>query len=179
MHSYTIIDTRQFMSLLLAGSAFHAFEVVQADLVTYAAFHIDGTYYPDYFDREEQEESAEAGGPDSGPDAVSRKRLIPWKMLQPHAFELIRGRHKPISLKLVLRLSEPSLQRFLEKEALPLRPHDVAGLYLNISYDRTRVTCVTGTALTIFSPDKSLDHAWDEAVRELFRRHEIAAADTA
>ena len=166
MRSFTILETRPFMSMLFAGALFHDFEVVEADIVTFAAIHVDGTFYPEYYDQEDTSQEEQP--------AESQKRFIPWSRLQPYAFELIRGKHTPVRLKLVLRLPDILTEQFLQQSSLPFSPADIAGLYLNITYDREHVVCISGLSTRLFTMDQSLTYAWDEKVRDLLAGNHIA-----
>ena len=57
--------------------------------------------------------------------------------------------------------------------SLSQTPADVFGLYLNLQYDGSHVTCTTGTSLRTFTMDKSLDRVWDEMVTKFFRQQQI------
>jgi hypothetical protein len=45
---------------------------------------------------------------------------------------------------------------------------------LNIRYDGTHLTCVTGTSFKSFMMDKTLEREWDEMVKKFFLKKEIA-----
>lgn len=50
----------------------------------------------------------------------------------------------------------------------------VGGLYLNVQYEKQEITCVTGTALTGFSLDRTLEQEWDESVKKWLKKKGIA-----
>ena len=58
------------------------------------------------------------------------------------------------------------MERTIQKSTPSIAPDSVQGLYLNIRFDGTRLTCVTGTSFTTFSMDRSLEHAWDDMARK-------------
>ena len=39
-------------------------------------------------------------------------------------------------------------------------------MYLNLNYDGTRLTCTTGISLKLFTMDKTLEKAWDDAAQK-------------
>lgn len=169
MQAFQIEDLRTFMSALLTGSAFHHFEVVEASLTTFVTFHIDGLRQRGYFDEDPfSEEQNEKTG-----DAPS-PRYITWETLQPHMYGLIRGRRTPLLMRLVLRLSDANTAKVLESSHLSYRIADIAGLYLNIRFEKGTASCITGTSLNIFTADKNLEHTWDELIAKLLRREQIA-----
>ncbi len=151
------------MTMLLKGEALYNFETVRAQVTTFASVEIDGTFHRSFF--EEDEADPEMAG----------AKLIPWKMLQGILFDLVKGRHKPLEMKLVLRLMDRHMEKFLSDGGYPFRSGDVSGLYLNIRYTDRQLTCTSGTSLAVFSPDRSLDRGWDEAVQALLAGHHIAA----
>ena len=53
----------------------------------------------------------------------------------------------------------------------------ITGLYVNIRYEEGQLTCVTGTSVSFFTLDKSLDREWDETVRQFLRGAEIACVE--
>lgn len=169
MQALRIEDLRTFMSALLTGSAFHHFELVEADLTTFVTFHIDGVRQRSYYD---EDPSAEKD--DSGKGQSVSARYITWESLQPHMYELIRGKRTPLSMHLVLRLSDVNTAKVLESSHLSFQVQDIAGLYLNIQFEKGQAVCITGTSLNIFTVDKALEHTWDELAAKLLRKEKIA-----
>ena len=49
----------------------------------------------------------------------------------------------------------------------------ITGLYVNIRYEDGALNCVTGTSVSFFTLDKSLDREWDEAVKLFLKGQEI------
>ena len=86
---------------------------------------------------------------------------------------IIRGKRTPLSFKLIFGLSESNIEKLLKQQKLSFTPADVQGLYLNIKYDGTHLTCITGTSMNIFSLDKSLEQAWDKMVQKFFTQKQI------
>ena len=207
MQALQIEDIRSFMSILLTGTAFHHFETVEADLTTFASFHVDGLLQHSYLDSDSQAEAniakpgtdahtqapngqpgtnaraqalsgqlgtnARAQAPNGQPGMAATSRYITWQMLQPHMYELIRGKKAPLAFRLVLRLSDENTARVLASSGLSFSVSDVAGLYLNISFEKGRAFCITGTSLRVFTIDKSLEHTWDELVQRLLHKEKI------
>ena len=157
MLSLTVTDIPLFMSRLLSSDVFDHFLVTEAALTTFVTFHVDGTMHPDYFDSDEQENSGYAS----------------WQLLRPHFHELIRGSRKPLAFRIVFRLAGYNVQKFIAANHLPFSEQDIAGLFLNIYYDGSSITCTTGSSLRIFTLDKSLDHLWDELIVRLFKQKHL------
>ena len=97
-----------------------------------------------------------------------------WKNLREFCFSLIKGKKKPLGFHFVFSLNSKNISRLIEQKELGLNPADVQGLYLNIRYDGTHLTCVTGTSFKSFMMDKTLEREWDEMVKKFFLKKEIA-----
>ena len=69
--------------------------------------------------------------------------------------------------------SSAGAAKLAEASGSGIRPDQVKGLYLNITYDRQKLTCTTGTSLSVFTMDKSLEHTWDERIVQFFRHNQI------
>lgn len=160
MQSLQIPDVKDFMGKLLGSDQFDAFLVSEASLTTFTTFQIDGTFHSDYF-----------GAEDAGEEAAPK--VLTWKQLRPHMFELVKGRYTPLNLKVVFRLADYNVEKLLAQSGVPLNVRDVAGLFLNIHFASGQITCVTGSSLRIFTLDKSLDQAWDDMVRRYLRQCQI------
>ena len=169
MQALQIQDTRSFMSALLLKDAFCRFDVAEAQIVTFASFQIDGQYHKGYLSDEEEgqlffSDSEDEPG-NSEETAAGKTRFIPWQMLQPHVHDLIRGKHTPLKIRLVLRLKDAEAAAFLAP--FHISENDLGGLYLNILYENSTVTCTSGLSLKIFTTDRTEQHAWDEYIQKL------------
>jgi hypothetical protein len=163
MISLHILDVRGFMAQLLLRDTFDRFYLTEASVTTFGTFFIDGRLQKNYYSSEELEHE-EFSQPWSY-----------WKQMRPFCLELIKGKKTPLSFKIVFQLSAANTEKLLRQSGTSLMPSDVAGLYLNLHYNGKELHCVTGTALNLFTMDKSLEHAWDEMVRKFFRAKEIPA----
>ena len=160
------------MQQFLLSGRFDSFELVSAQVTTFCTFKIDGSFLPGYLPAESSEE------PESS-------EFAPWKEIRSHVLALVRGTSKPYSMRFVLRLSRENTEKVLENTGSSLSPDDIGGLYLNISYSRgakdtlpeETITCVTGTSLKTFSPDKRLEHQWDDLAMKFFRKAGIPVSE--
>lgn len=167
MRSYQIQDIRDFMKKLLIADTFDTFLLSEASITTFSTFHIDGTFHPDYLGSEETEISpAEQSG------------YTLWKRIRPFFFELTKGKNTPLNFHIVFRLAPHNVEKLVQQSGLSLSPSDIAGLFLNIRYDGSSLTCVSGTSLRIFTLDKSLDFAWDSMLEKFFKQKEIPFVST-
>lgn len=164
MRAFSIPDVRDFMTKLLSSDTFDTFLVTEAVLTTFTTFQVSGTYHPNYYDTDGKQDH----------DASAGEQYISWRMLRPCFYDLIRGRQKPLGFKIVMRLADYNVEKLLRQSGLSFQVPDIAGLYLNINYDGKNITCVTGTALRLFTPDRSLEHTWDDMVGKLLHQKQIA-----
>lgn len=153
------IDTKKCTTELLLRNTFDEFLLIEGTITTFNEFHIDGYLHPDFF-----EENPE------------RKYSL-WREVREYCFSIIKGKRTPLNFKFIFSLSPTSIRKFLLTQDLDFQPENVQGLYLNLLFDGTSLTCITGTSLTLFTLDKSLEHAWDKWVRNFFETHQIANND--
>lgn len=156
MIAVRITDTRDFTRKLLAQDLFDTFLFSEGSVTTFTTFSIDGTWHPDYFEQQ-------------GADALT------WGLIRPVFFDIIKGKHTPISFRIVLRLSEENVKSLIASSGISMDPAQIAGLFLNINYQNQTVTCTTGTSLRIFTLDKTLDNVWDDMVLRFLRSRQIQA----
>ena len=160
MLALQIADIRLFMKKFLLEQTFDHFLLLEGSITTFSTFRIDGTLHREYYSSEEQER------------LQGRKRAC-WKEVRPFCLELIKGRRTPLAFQITLQLSEANTERFLQQIGEPLPPEQVRGLLLNLRYDGQQLQCTTGTSLSVFSPDKRVDHAWDDMIQKFFSQQQI------
>lgn len=165
MLAVRITDTRDFMKKLLTQDLFDTFLFSEAVITTFTTFTIDGTWHPDYY----EEQGTDADSSDS-----SIPKALTWKLIRPVLFDMIKGRHTPVSFRIVLRLADYNVESLLTSASVSIDASQVAGLFLNLNYQNNTVTCTTGTSLRIFTLDKTLDSVWDEMALRFFRSRQIA-----
>ena len=150
------LKAKNCMSHLLLKPTFDEFSLVEGSIVTFNKFTIDGFLQKDFYEEAPEKEYSD------------------WKDLRDFCFNIIKGKRTPLSFKFVLSLSKADFEKFLTSNSLDgFRPENIQGLYLNFRYDGTSLQCVTGTSLSIFTLDKSLENAWDEYVKKFFSKTEI------
>lgn len=155
MISISISEVKTFMNHLLCRETFDAFHLTEAVLTTYGLFTFDGHIHKDYYDKEEYEALYKDGYP-----------LARWKQLRPVFFDLIKGKHTPLSFSIVFQMSRSGTEKFLSALDTSFTLEDINGLFLNLRYDAGQLTAVTGTSLKIFSLDRSLEQAWDSKIQK-------------
>ena len=99
--------------------------------------------------------------------------LISWSEVRGHFRELIRGKKAPASLSIVLQLRPDHCEKILDSHGFPQLRDSVGAMVLNIRYDGSEVTLVTGIALKNFTLDKNADRIWDETMEKFLLSREI------
>ena len=73
----------------------------------------------------------------------------------------------------MFKLSQKNVEKLLLQTGVSFTEKDVSGLYFHIRFEEGKITCITGTALKLFTMDKSLDTAWDDMVKRLLQKLEL------
>ena len=144
MLALKITDTKAFMTKLLAGDTFDTFLFSEGSVTTFTTFLIDGTWHPEYFGEGDQ--------------------IMTWRMIRPVLYNIIKGKHTPIHMRIVLKLADYNAEKLLKSSGLSLTKEQIDGLFLNLTYAKDEASITTGTSLRIFTLDKSLDRVWDDMV---------------
>ena len=158
MIALSLPEVKECMAKLLLSETFDPFLFIEGEIMTFATFTMDGYLRKEFFDSEES------------PD----REYALWKDLREYCFSLIKGKRTPLSFKFILGLSDTNIEKLLEQQGLNFKPQDVRGLYINLKFDGQKLQCVTGTAMNLFTMDKSLEQAWDTMVQKFFTQKEIA-----
>lgn len=160
MVALKIDEIKPFTAKLFLGEIFDHFLVREVNIVTFNSFTIDGHIRTGYYSTQELDENP-------------LEELSLWKVLKPVCFSLIKGKKLPGSFRIVLQLAPEGVEAFLKRRQVPLTVDHIQGLCLNLRYEEGKLFCVTGTSVSLFTLDKSLDREWDEEVRLFLKTHEI------
>ena len=157
MIALALTDVKECMGKLLLSETFDPFYFIEGEIVTFSTFTMDGYLRKDFFDEE---------------NAPEREYAL-WKDVREFCFSIIKGKRTPLSFKFVLGLSDSNIEKLLLQQELDFKPQDVRGLYINLKFDGQNLQCITGTAMNLFTMDKSLEQAWDKMVQKFFTQKEI------
>lgn len=157
MIALSLTEVKECMSKLLLSETFDPFLFIEGKITTFATFTMDGYIKKEFF----------ADG-----EAPEREYAL-WKDVREYCFSLIKGKRTPLGFKFVLGLSESNIEKLIGQQGLDFETEDVRGLYINLKYDGQKLQCVTGTAMNLFTMDKSLEQAWDVMVQKFFTQEEI------
>ena len=162
MRAFRITETGNFMTKLLSGRSFDSFLLEEASLSMQVTWHLDGRINRNFYSSEEWEDETTHPYP-----------LIAWEAVRGHLRELIRGKKAPASMSIVLQLPPDRMKKILQDEGYPQLIESVGAMALNIRYDGSEVTLVTGISLKSFSLDKNADRIWDLMMERFLASREI------
>ena len=164
MVALQIQDIKIFMNKLLLSQTFDNFLLVEGSITTYNTFRIEGRVHKDFFSVEEIEEKN-----------LENREFSLWKEVKPFCLELIKGKKTPLGFKFTFQLSKENTAKLLASSGITsIQPENISGLLLNIRYDNGALNVVTATNLSLFTLDKSLEHAWDDMVKRFLKQQEIS-----
>ena len=161
MLSIQIQDVKEFMNQLLRADLFHPFYLWEASIKTGVSYHVDGRLNEDFYNTDELE-------------ALPQTDYISWAQIKPQIFSMIKGSKTPLSMKIILMLSKAGTNQLLNKYNLPLSDENINGLFLNIYYDGTNLSCTTGVSYRTFTLDKRLETVFEESIQTFLRSAGIA-----
>ncbi len=162
MIGFQIEDIGTFTRKLFLEKEFDDFLLREARIVTFNSITIDGRLHQGFYSAEEQER-------------MELGEYSAWSQVRPICFSLIKGKRLPESFQITLMASPKRREAFRNGQRLSVDAGQIRGLYLNIRYADRGLQCVTGTALTTFIPDKSVDREWDHYVEQLLKQMGIAS----
>ena len=151
MKQFLLEDVKAFTTHLFLQPTFDRFFLREATFKTAATFSIDGSANADYFDSDAQ-----------------IYEHVRWEAIRPLAFSIIKGNRLPVGFQIVLYPDEETLTELGGEQILEIASRR------NVTKNRL-LTCTTGTSYAEFTVDKSAEEAWDQAVRALLSRMQIAA----
>lgn len=160
MISVKIEDIKSFTSKLFVGEVFDHFLVKEVSVSTYNTFTIDGTIKNGYYSKEEMEEQC------IGTYSI-------WTTIKPFCFSMVKGKRLPTSFRIILLMPEDETERFLSTKNIGFPKEQVKGLYVNIRYEDEKLTCITGTSVSVFTMDKTLDEEWDNGFKGFLKQNQI------
>lgn len=146
MKMYQIEEVKLFMAQLLLQETFDKFCVSVAEIRTIVPITIKGTMSHDWLSPEDAEQYKEL-------------EYIPWKLLRPVVFELIKGKQTPDFLKI----------QFVHYSA----NGDCGGL--RIQFEAGTLTCLSTYTPAEFSLDRNAETFWDENCQAFLKKHDIVS----
>ena len=162
MRSWKVLDIRKCMNDMLRQEAFDDFLLAEAAVTTGVSYVIDGHLTKDFFTGEELEDMGLAG-----------ERCARYGTLRPICFDMIKGKRTPQSFQFIFLASAGLIRELLEQSRTGLRSQDVSNLSFNVRYVKGELYLTCSATLGIFTPDKSLELAWEQWICDFMRKLEI------
>ena len=150
-----IENIKKFMAGFLGGNLFNDFLMSEGKLSMNIAYEFDGKILKDFYDTQELEE-------------MTKYPYVMWEEEKEKIFSLVKGKKTPLSFQFVMMLKPDLVADVLTKYNLAIREEEIAGLFINILYDRQSLKCTAGVSRKTFVLDKTLEEAWDQEVKERF-----------
>lgn len=163
MLALNILDVKDFMNKLLIGDTFDHFSLIEASIVTFNTFTIDGKLQKEFFDTDTLASLKE-----------NSQDYSAWQDLKSYCFSIIRGKRTPISFKIVFRLPDRQMQKLFQNASSGISPDALSGLYLNLQYKNKALLCTTGVSFHSFVLDKYPEQLWDSMITNFLHKQEIA-----
>ena len=167
MLAINLPELKTFMNQLLCTDMFDRFLLREATIQGAATWNLDGTLHKDFFPTSEWEEKELEG-----------LTFVPYGLVRPQCFDLIKGKNVPSSFKFVFLLSPENLARTLEQSHSSFAPEDITGMFINLRFSGGKLLLTTGISYRIFSTDKSLEQEWDALVLRFLKNHAITFEDS-
>lgn len=149
MLSGNVENKKQFMSLLLKGTAFDKLLIRSAVLRTSVLYEIDCTLDKNWFDSEEQ---------------TNLEKYASWADMRPILFSLIKGNRLPGYMKLILSPNAEATEKIHS---------NAAALFINIVFENNTLSVTTGCSHKQFTLDKAVEITWDEYAAKFFKHNGI------
>ena len=163
MLALALTNKKDFMNKFLKTEIFDHFLLQEGIVVSFASYVIDGTITKGFYTDTEAEELG-----------IKTFHFLPFSILRPRIFDLIKGKKAPSSFKFVLMLSPENQKRTMERIGSSYTPADISAMSMNIKLQNQMLTLTTGISYRIFSTDKTLEPEWDKFVRQFLSQHDIS-----
>lgn len=163
MIALQLTDVKTFMNQLLCSELFDRFLLSEASITKDATFTVNGHINPAFYSAEELET-----------EGLTGLDILPYSRLRPVCYQLIRGKHTPVSFKFVLTLSPENMKHTLARSDSSFTDNDVKGIFINLSFQNGRLTLTTGISYILFSTDRTLDHEWDALIKKFLAKNSVS-----
>lgn len=146
MQIYKIEDVREFMAVLFLKENFDKFCVGTMEIKTLVFISVKGNLLTEWLTEEEKE-------------VYGSREYVPWKLLRPLAFSLIKGEQTPQLLRI----------QFVHY----MNNGDCGGL--RVQYEKKELHCISSYTPANFTLDKSSEQLWDEQCSEFLHKNGIVS----
>ena len=154
-----ILDIKDTMSQLLLKESFDSFFIEEVEVVTYAKMTIAGKRNMSWYDS----------------DDVQKESLLRWTEIKKVIFEYIKGKKTPSYMKISLKADNRMIYELLKDSGCMGKVEEYnPELYIQIRYENDNLDIVTGISYEQFVMDKTIEHAWDEAIQKWLKMLKVS-----
>lgn len=164
MISIKVKSTKEFMQKFLMTDAFRDFLFLEGNVITSVSHVLEGRLQKDFFTKEEWEDRE-----------ICPYEFAQWEEIRPLIFQMIKGKHTPVMMKLTL-LQKPELTEKLlrdggEAEEIPASIRRLIKAFLvTVKYENGGIVLTTGVSYQGFTLDKEAEKRWDKALQDFMDR---------
>lgn len=152
-----IFDIKDTMAHLLLKESFDVCLLEEACVTTFATMEIQGRRNMEWYDLENEESKL--------------LEHLYWREVKPFIYTYIKGKRTPSFFAISLKLTENEVQSvFEEQELYRMMKAQQTDVLLHFRFEKGKLSVITGISSRIFTMDKSIEFAWDNAVREFFKK---------
>ena len=148
-----ITSMKLFMNQLLVSDVFDIFLLEEAVITTANTVTVDGHFNRSFYPPEE-----------TVPEISADYEYSPWSTLKGLCFQLIKGKHTPLSFKFVFHLKPDIAEKLLSREGLSMDECRLKALVLTVRYDGSKTLLTTACSYDSFVMTKEPDRIWDTAM---------------
>ena len=154
-----ILHTKEFMVNLLTGKLFSDYLLENAVIETFNTFDIDGHLHKEFYGEDLENDPS-----------LAKYAMSQWNDIQPIAFNLIKGKHTPLSFRFILHLKPDVATTSLEDENVA---QPTADYVVRISFSEGCIKLTTGISIKVFSLDNSASAKWDAYFKKFLSDNQI------
>lgn len=153
MESFEISDVRGLMNALLVNNVFDAYYVIEVRVNVRNSWTIGGKI-------------------DSSDDENGNNQYLKWSELKTSVFNIVRGKTLPKLLNVSFIMPEDIVGKVLDKAGGQYSVNDIKSLHMNLRFENSILSIISGTTLSGFSMDKTIEHAWDGVCETIIKDYE-------
>lgn len=152
-------SSKEFMSKLLLTDLFHSYLLIEATIVTFNRFTLDGRRQRAFYSREEWE--------------TNTYMFSAWEEVKGILFQIVKGKNAPVSMKITLQLKPEEVEKVLKELPKESYQNYIQGLCCTIKYEKGVVSVTTGVAYQELLLDKEPERMWDKQMLLFLEQNQL------